>query len=217
MKNNFLFIITARAGSERLKKKNTKIFKGKPLILWTILQALRFSDKHKIVITTDDAEVIKIAQKYQSISIIMRPKHLSRPSSSSIQVVKHVLKIFKEPENFILLQPTSPLRKDIDIKKAIMYINKGKKAVMSQSEVQYDSNKINLNKSLNYFKPISSKSKKIFAPNGAVYAATRDWISKNETFYSNSVFTFDMPAKRSIDIDYDYQFFMAETIFKKFK
>ena len=39
----------------------------------------------------------------------------------------------------------------------------------------------------------------------------------NDTFYSKSVFTFDMPVKRSIDIDYDYQFFMAETIFKKFK
>ena len=147
----------------------------------------------------------------------MRPKNLSSPSSSSIDVVKHVLALFKEPENFILLQPTSPLREDKDIKKAILYINKGKKAVMSQSEVQYDSTKINLNNGLKYFKPISSKSKRIFAPNGAVYAATRDWISKNETFYSKSVFTFDMPAKRSIDIDYDYQFFMAETIFKKFK
>ena len=217
MKNNFLFIITARAGSKRLPKKNTKIFNGKPLILWTILQALRFSDKHKIVITTDDSEVIKIAKKYKSIRIIMRPKNLSSPSSSSIDVVKHVLALFKEPENFILLQPTSPLREDKDIKKAILYINKGKKAVMSQSEVQYDSTKINLNNGLKYFKPISSKSKRIFAPNGAVYAATRDWISKNETFYSKSVFTFDMPAKRSIDIDYDYQFFMAETIFKKFK
>ena len=61
---------------------------------------------------------------------------------------------------------------------------------------------------LKYFKPLASKSKRIFAPNGAVYAATRDWISKNETFYSKSVFTFDMPTKRSIDIDYDYQFFI---------
>ena len=217
MKNNFLFIITARAGSKRLPKKNTKIFNGKPLIIWTILQALRFSDKHKIVLTTDDTEVIKIAQKYKSIKLIMRPKHLSRPSSSSIDVVKHVLKLFKEQKNFILLQPTSPLRKDIDIKKAILHIKKGKKAVMSQSEVQYDSAKINLNKDLKFFKPLDSKSKKIFAPNGAIYAATRDWISKNKTFYSKSVFTFNMPAKRSIDIDYDYQFFMAETIFKKFK
>ena len=122
MKNNFLFIITARAGSKRLPKKNTKIFNGKPLIIWTILQALRFSDKHKIVLTTDDTEVIKIAQKYKSIKLIMRPKHLSRPSSSSIDVIKHVLKLLKEQKNFILLQPTSPLRKDIDIKKAILYI-----------------------------------------------------------------------------------------------
>ena len=217
MKNNFLFIITARAGSKRLPKKNTKIFNGKPLILWTISQALRFSDKNKVVLTTDDTEAIKIAKKYKSIEIVIRPKHLSHSSSSSIDVIKHVLKIFKEPENFILLQPTSPLRNDLDIKKAMLLINKGKKAVMSQSEVQYDSSKINLNNSLAYYKPLSSKSEKIFAPNGAVYAATRDWLSKNKTFYSKSVFTFDMPAKRSIDIDYDYQFFMAETIFKKFK
>lgn len=217
MNNNFLFIITARAGSQRLPKKNIKMFNGKPLILWTISQALRFSDKHRIVLTTDDTEVIKIAQKYKSIEIIMRPKYLSRPSSSSIDVIKHVLKLFKGPENFILLQPTSPLRRDIDIKRAMFHINKGKKAVMSQSEIQYERAKINLNNALKYYKPLSSKSEKIFAPNGAVYAATRDWIRKNDTFYSKSVFTFNMPIKWSIDIDYDYQFFMAEAIFKKFK
>ena len=217
MNNSFLFIITARAGSQRLPKKNTKMFNGKPLILWTISQALRFSDKHRIVLTTNDTEVIKIAQKYKSIEIIMRPKYLSRPSSSSIDVIKHVLKLFKEQENFILLQPTSPLRRDIDIKRAMFHINKGKKAVMSQSEIQYERAKINLNNALKYYKPLSSKSEKIFAPNGAVFAATRDWIRKNDTFYSKSVFTFNMPVKWSIDIDYDYQFFMAEAIFKKFK
>ena len=67
MNNSFLFIITARAGSQWLQKKNTKMLNGKPLILWTISQALRFSDKHRIVLTTNDTEVIKIAQKYKSI------------------------------------------------------------------------------------------------------------------------------------------------------
>ena len=88
---------------------------------------------------------------------------------------------------------------------------------MSQSEIQYERAKINLNNALKYYKPLSTKSEKIFAPNGAVFAATRDWIRKNDTFYSKSVFTFNMPVKWSIDIDYDYQFFMAEAIFKKFK
>ena len=190
------------------------MFNGKPLILWTISQALRFSDKHRIVLTTNDTEVIKIAQKYKSIEIIMRPKYLSRPSSSSIDVIKRVLKLFKEPENFILLQPTSPLRRDIDIKRAMFHINKGKKAVMSQSEIQYERAKINLNNALKYYKPLSSKSEKIFAPNGAVFAATRDWIRKNDTFYSKSVFTFNMPVKWSIDIDYDYQFLWLKQYLK---
>ena len=139
MNSNFLFIITARAGSQRLPKKNTKVFNGKPLILWTISQALRFSDKHRIVLTTDDTEVIKIAQKYKSIEIIIRPKYLSRPSSSSIDVIKHVLKIFKEPENFILLQPTSPLRRDVDIKRAMLHLNKvgAKLTKLSDNQAEY--------------------------------------------------------------------------------
>ena len=40
------------------------------------------------------------------------------------------------------------------------------------------------------------------------------WLKKNDSFYSKTVKTFNMPAERSIDIDDKYQFIMAEALMK---
>ena len=212
---NFIFIITARAGSVRLPNKNIKLFCGKPLICWTILQALRVSKNGKVVVTTDDEKILRLSKKYKELFLIKRPKGLSKSNSSSIDVIRHVLKKFKDEDKVILLQPTSPLRKDIDIKRAISFLNKGKQAVMSQTKLQYTGNKINKNKSDNSFYPLTLNKNDLYVPNGAVFAATKAWLLKNDTFFNSSVFTFDMPMTRAIDIDYLHDFHSAETVFKK--
>ena len=88
---NFIFIITARAGSVRLPNKNIKLFCGKPLICWTILQALRVSKNGKVVVTTDDEKILRLSKKYKELFLIKRPKGLSKSNSSSIDVIRHVL------------------------------------------------------------------------------------------------------------------------------
>ena len=64
------------------------------------------------------------------------------------------------------------------------------------------------------FIPISNKKKDIYVPNGAFYAAHSDWLELNKSFYTDEVITFEMPLERSIDIDYEFQFITAESIFK---
>ena len=211
----YIFIITARGGSVRLPNKNMKLFCGKPLICWTIMQALRFAKYGKVVVTSDDNKILKITKKFKNLYSIKRPKYLSKNNSSSIEVVRHVLKKFKDEESVILLQPTSPLRKDKDIKVAISHLDKGKQAVMSQTKLQYSIDKININKSDNFFYPLDLKKNSLYAPNGAVFGATKEWLLKNDTFFDPSVYTFDMPISRAIDIDYLNDFILAETIFKK--
>ena len=88
------------------------------------MQALRFAKYGKVVVTSDDNKILKITKKFKNLYSIKRPKYLSKNNSSSIEVVRHVLKKFKDEESVILLQPTSPLRKDKDIKVAISHLDK---------------------------------------------------------------------------------------------
>ena len=57
-------IIPARGGSKRIKNKNIKIFFGKPMIAWTIIAALKSKIFNRVVVSTDDIKIAKIAKKY---------------------------------------------------------------------------------------------------------------------------------------------------------
>ena len=119
MKKEYLFIIPARSNSRRLINKNIKIFNGKPLLFWTIEQAIRFNNYGLTVLSTDSNQIIKKCSKFKNILIIKRPKYLANDKASLIDVVKHVANKLDFYKNIIILQPTSPLRKDIDIRNGI--------------------------------------------------------------------------------------------------
>ena len=213
-KSNIIFIIPARGGSRRLKGKNLKNFYGKPLIFWTIEQSLRLSKYGKVVVSSESEEILNKCSEYKKVLLIKRPKYLSTANANLIDVTKNVLLKLKHKNIVVLLQPTSPLRSDSDITKGIKLLQKGSSAVMSQSETQYDLSKLNINLSGKKYKAIAKNAKKIYAPNGAFFGATYEWIKKNNTFYNNTVTTFAMPPERSIDIDFEYQFIAAEAIIK---
>ncbi|OUU62628.1 MAG: hypothetical protein CBC22_03810 [Alphaproteobacteria bacterium TMED62] len=215
MKNIFLFIVPARGGSKRLPGKNLKNFMGKPLIFWTLEQALRLKKYGNTVVSSDSDLILKKCSKYKDLIILKRPKYLSTNYASLIDVTKHVTNKLKHENNILILQPTSPLRKDNDIIKGIKIIEKGASAVMSQSKLQYNLKKIGLSNAKNYFKPLGIKNSSIYAPNGAVFAAKYEWILKHKTFYDKSVKTYEMPSERAIDIDYKHQLKLAELFLKK--
>lgn len=213
-KSNIIFIIPARGGSRRLKGKNLKNFNGKPLIFWTIEQALRLSKYGKVVVSSESEEILNKCLEYKRILLVKRHKYLSTAKANLIDVAKDVSLKLGHKNIVVLLQPTSPLRSDSDIIKGIKLLQKGSSAVMSQSESQYDLSKLNINFSGKKYKAITKNSKKVYAPNGAFFGATYEWIKNKRTFYSNTVTTFAMPPERSIDIDFEYQFIAAEAIFK---
>ena len=212
MKDQLTFLILARGGSKRLKNKNIKKFFGKPLLHWTIVQAFRVAKKNKVILSTEDNKIKVLAKKYKNLIVSNRPKYLSKDTTTSIEVIRNIIKKFKLNGIIILLQPTSPLRKDIDIFKAINELSSGAQAVMSQSLLNYNSSQITYN--TNTFSPINNKKLKVYYPNGAVFGSTIKWLMKNETFYNKNVRTYEMPVERSIDIDYKYQFNIAEKLFK---
>jgi len=106
-------IIPARAGSKRIFKKNIKDFFGKPLIAYSIEVALASKLFDKVVVTTDDKEIAKIAQEYGAEVPFIRPAELSDDFTGTVDVVNHTIAYLEERgENYefvCTIYATAPL------------------------------------------------------------------------------------------------------------
>jgi len=105
-------IIPARGGSKRIPRKNIKDFHGIPLIAYSIQVALKSKLFEKIIVTTDDDEIGKIAQQYGAI-VHPRPTHLSDDFTPIQPVIDDVLEnLYKDGERYdyyCILFATAPL------------------------------------------------------------------------------------------------------------
>ena len=82
-----LCVICARQGSKGVPNKNIKEILGKPLIAFSIEQALESNLFDKIVVSTDSAEIREIANKYGAKCWFSRPAELSRDHSPKIPAI----------------------------------------------------------------------------------------------------------------------------------
>lgn len=105
-------LIPARGGSKRIVGKNLKLFCGRPLVSWTIMQALR-SRVDGVVVSTDDVEIAEASLSYGA-EVIERPPEISQDTSTLEDVINHCIGAI-ECDSLICLQPTSPLRFTYDI------------------------------------------------------------------------------------------------------
>ena len=118
-KLKIIAIIPARDGSKAIPKKNIIDFAGKPLIAWTIEQAISSNLINDVYVSSNSQEILSIAINYGAKQIL-RPKELSNDKSSSESALLHAIdKIDEEQDLVVFLQATSPLRKMDDIDNAI--------------------------------------------------------------------------------------------------
>ncbi len=122
-------VIPARGNSERTKKKNTKIFCGRPLIAWTILSALKSKKLDRVIVSTDSSEIAKIARRYGAEVPFLRPPELATATIGIEPVMKHVYEWLKAKESYsadalALLFCTNPLRQSWHIDEAIKIMKK---------------------------------------------------------------------------------------------
>ncbi|AGR78433.1 CMP-pseudaminic acid synthetase [Aliarcobacter butzleri 7h1h] len=89
-------IIPARGGSKRIPKKNIKNFHGKPLIAYSIEVALKSKLFDKVVVSTDDEEIAKIAKEFGAEVPFLRPKELSDDFTGTGAVINHTINFLKE-------------------------------------------------------------------------------------------------------------------------
>ncbi len=103
-------VIPARAGSKRVPDKNMRLLDGTPLLQYTVNAALEAEIFDRVLVSTDSEKYAAWAQEWGA-EPIMRPDRMSRDTSSTEEVVLHVLdEVDTEPDWVCTLQPTSPFR-----------------------------------------------------------------------------------------------------------
>ncbi len=129
-------IIPARGGSKGLKEKNIYPVAGKPLLAWTVLQALASTSIERVFVTTDDEAIAKVASEYGA-EVIVRPLELAGDKASSESAILHASGVIERDYNMplstiVFLQATSPLRKPDDIDRAVgLFIREGADSLIS--------------------------------------------------------------------------------------
>lgn len=227
---NILGLIPARGGSKGLPRKNIKPLLGKPLIAWTIEQALTSKYIDMVVVSTDDKEIAEISKKYGAAVPFIRPKELAEDNAKGIDVVLHAIDWLKENDKrkqydlVMLLQPTSPLRTTEGIDKAIEFLFlKEAKAIVSVCEVDHHplwANTLPEDGCMKDFirREVTNKNRQelpvFYRLNGTIYLAYCDYIKQCKSFMGKETFAYIMPTERSIDIDSKTDLKLAEIIMK---
>lgn len=118
-----LFLIPARGGSKGIPHKNRKPLAGKPLIYYTIDAARAVASDEDICVSTDDEDIIWLAEAYGLPVPFRRPDALAQDGSGTYEVILHALDYYeaqgKSYDVVVLLQPTSPFRTGVHVREAM--------------------------------------------------------------------------------------------------
>lgn len=117
-------IIPARGGSKRIPHKNLIDFCGRPLIYWSIKQALDSKLIDRVYVSTEDEEIAQVAKDYGA-DIIKRPVELAQDNSTLEEMLAYTIlhEELKWDDTIVILQPTSPLRLPNDIDNCIKLLD----------------------------------------------------------------------------------------------
>lgn len=211
MKPKVLAIIPARGGSKGLPRKNVLPVSGKPLIAWTIEAAKRASCISRLVLSSDDQEIIETAKGYGCEVPFVRPAALATDTASTMDVVLHALSEVQGCEFVMLLQPTSPLRSAQDIDAAFQLMtDRGADTCVSVCPVDEspywmyrcgDSKRLEPVLPANEFATRRQDLPPIFILNGAIYISRISSLMANKRFIGPDTVGYVMSRERSIDID----------------
>jgi len=216
-------LIPARGGSKGIPRKNIRIFCGKPLIWWTIHTALKSNCIDRLIVSTDDEEIAKIAINCGAEVPFLRPKEIASDESSCFSVVKHLLENVPDASEVLTLQPTSPLRRIEDIKGILKFFDSSKaSSIVSLTEVnKHPSWMFSIDYEKNLIPVINGeiascrqKLSKICVLNGSLYIGNRDYYLKEKKMITNKTLGYIMPKEVSIDIDNEIDWKIAEILLK---
>ena len=208
-----LFLILARSGSKRLPGKNLLEVGGVPLIGHAIRNARkaarRLGNRSKIVVSTDCENIASVARKWGAETPFIRPAHLADDNATTVDTMRHAVEFLAcRGEAFteiVLVQPTSPLAKAVDIQHTLTALRRVKNSsVLTVRPASGNSSPFlhGLHGEVIVAANQAHNENHLVELNGAVYACSPQWLHKNDTLcVPGKTIAVMMPAKRSVDVD----------------
>lgn len=205
-----IVIIPARGGSKSIPKKNIIDFCGKPLISWSIEQALGSKYVDELYVSTDSKEIGNISKQYGA-RVIWRPDELATDTSSSEDALLHAMSEIEKSKKIdlvVFLQATSPLRKDDDIDKAIeKFFSESADSLFSAAILEdffiWESKNDNLSSITYDYKNRGRRQdrKPCYLENGSIYIFKPEIINQYNNRLGGKMTIYAMPLWCSYEID----------------
>lgn len=221
-----LGIIPARGGSKGIPRKNLKHLGSRPLIAWTIEQALKAALLDDIIVTTEDEEIAEVAAQWGARIPFMRPSELAQDTTPGIDVIMHALDYAQDFQRILVLQPTSPFRTSADIDGIIQFCNdRGTPSAVSvtpASKHPYWAYTLSHEELVPLLQVDATKKSRQELPqaynlNGALYLAEVEWLKRTKTLIHDTTLGYVMPTERSTDLDTELDWDWAEFLLERQK
>lgn len=221
--------IFARGGSKGVPRKNIKNFNGKPLIAWSIEQALAINRVSKVIVSTDSPEIAAIAKSFGAEVPFIRPAELSGDESSEWLAWQHAINFLKSKgesfDVFLSLPPTSPGRSIEDVGNCLdKYLSQQVDAVITVTESNSNPyfNMVLKNKDGSVSLAMKSEkyirrqdAPKVFSMTTVAYVANPSWILTSSGIFDGRVDFVEIPKLRGFDIDTPLDFEVGEFLMSK--
>lgn len=219
---NIIAIIPARGNSKRLPRKNILDFLGRPILQWTIESAIDTGIFQKIIVSSEDTEILQIARDLGVDTHVREMKHsLDHVTVETVcqVIVEECINEGMQLDLMCCLYATSPLRTAQDILKTVEIVANGNcdKAFAATSFELPVHQAVRINDfsgSVDAVFPdlIDKRSDQIgtfWVDNGSTYVSRISTFIKDQSFLTGNVAAYKMPRERSIDIDTQYDYEMA--------
>jgi CMP-N,N'-diacetyllegionaminic acid synthase len=227
-----LGIIPARKGSKRVLRKNVRPLAGKPLVVWSIDAARAARRLDRVVVSSDDAEVLALATACDGALALERPAELADDKSPAIDYVRHALATLEGRGEgpfhaVVILQPSSPLTTAADIDATVDLLERsGAETAVSVMRLDHAVHPWKMkvlkgDRLLAYLEEergqmAAHELPEIYVRNCSVYATRRSVIDRGIVI-GDDCRAYVMPRERSLDINDELDLAFAEFLLSRAK
>jgi CMP-N,N'-diacetyllegionaminic acid synthase len=226
-----LCVICARGNSKGVRNKNIRPLLGKPLIAWTVEQARASGIFERVAVSSDSSVILEVGRSAGVDLLIERPDELATDTASVLPAILHCLRAAEAGtghvfDTLVLLQTTSPTRTVQDIRDAVALFQETRAdAVISAQQAKGSpyfnlvelaaDGRVHLSKAPDKAITRRQDTPACFQLNGSIYVWRRDVFCAAPAILYPNTRLFMMPEDRSIDIDTELDFALAELVLSR--
>lgn len=226
-----LAVIPARGGSRGVPRKNVRVVAGQPLLAYSITTALAAGERFaRVLVSTDDDEIARVAAAYGAEIPLMRPAALADDHAPMVPVLQHAVVAAEAMDGrridwICLLQPTAPLRTVADIDACLSLAAETScdsvisvcRAVATHPALM---KRIENGRLVPFCVPESEGTRRqdleppAYLRNGAIYLTRRDVLMEHDSIWGRHTVPYEMPDARSLSVDSELDLAVLEVLLR---